>query len=97
MAFQVGYSSASQFSREYSRMFGRSPLRDAMKIKETRNITERRVMLEHGRADRRDPIRAGLSYNRGVAAPSLLAVLEGLAYQQPSIIICAWHRLLVSP
>ena len=28
-AFRVGYNSASQFSREYSRMFGRSPLRDA--------------------------------------------------------------------
>jgi transcriptional regulator GlxA family with amidase domain len=26
--FKVGYKSASQFSREYSRMFGKSPLRD---------------------------------------------------------------------
>ncbi|MEH2300787.1 MAG: AraC family transcriptional regulator [Nostoc sp.] len=34
-AFKVGYNSASQFSREYSRMFGNSPLRDAMKIKKT--------------------------------------------------------------
>ncbi len=34
-AFKVGYKSASQFSREYSRMFGNSPLRDALKIKET--------------------------------------------------------------
>jgi AraC-like DNA-binding protein len=33
-ASKVGYRSASQFSREYSRMFGSSPLRDAMKIKE---------------------------------------------------------------
>ena len=32
-AFKVGYKSASQFSREYSRMFGNSPLRDAMKFK----------------------------------------------------------------
>ena len=32
-AFKVGYNSASQFSREYSRMFGNSPLRDATKIK----------------------------------------------------------------
>ena len=32
-AFKVGYKSASQFSREYSRMFGNSPLRDAMKVK----------------------------------------------------------------
>jgi AraC-like DNA-binding protein len=34
-AFKVGYNSASQFSREYSRMFGNPPLRDAMKIKKT--------------------------------------------------------------
>jgi transcriptional regulator GlxA family with amidase domain len=32
-AFKVGYNSASQFSREYSRMFGTSPLRDANKSK----------------------------------------------------------------
>lgn len=32
-AFRVGYNSASQFSREYSRMFGNAPLRDAMKMK----------------------------------------------------------------
>jgi AraC-like DNA-binding protein len=32
-AFQVGYKSPSQFSREYSRMFGNSPLRDATKLK----------------------------------------------------------------
>jgi transcriptional regulator GlxA family with amidase domain len=32
-AFKVGYNSASQFSREYSRMFGNSPLRDATRIK----------------------------------------------------------------
>jgi AraC-like DNA-binding protein len=30
-AFKVGYKSPSQFSREYSRMFGNSPLRDALK------------------------------------------------------------------
>jgi len=34
-AFKVGYKSPSQFSREYSRMFGNSPLRDAQKIKTT--------------------------------------------------------------
>ena len=27
-AFKVGYASASQFSREYARMFGRPPRRD---------------------------------------------------------------------
>lgn len=36
-AFKVGYNSASQFSREYSRMFGNSPLRDVMRIKSTGN------------------------------------------------------------
>ena len=34
-AFKVGYNSASQFSREYSRMFGNAPLRDTVKIKKT--------------------------------------------------------------
>jgi AraC-like DNA-binding protein len=34
-AFKVGYNSASQFSREYSRMFGSPPFRDAIKIKKT--------------------------------------------------------------
>jgi AraC-like DNA-binding protein len=34
-AFKVGYNSASQFSREYSRMFGNAPLRDTAKIKKT--------------------------------------------------------------
>ncbi len=32
-AFQVGYESASQFSREYSRMFGRPPRKDAGSLK----------------------------------------------------------------
>ena len=27
-AFDVGYESASQFNREYSRLFGRPPMRD---------------------------------------------------------------------
>ncbi len=34
-AFRVGYNSASQFSREYSRMFGDPPLRDATRMKRT--------------------------------------------------------------
>lgn len=34
-AFRVGYRSSSQFSREYSNMFGNAPLRDTMKIKKT--------------------------------------------------------------
>ena len=32
-AFSVGYKSASQFSREYSRMFGKPPLKDALSSK----------------------------------------------------------------
>ncbi len=34
-AFRVGYRSSSQFSREYSSMFGNAPFRDTMKIKKT--------------------------------------------------------------
>lgn len=37
-AFKVGYNSAPQFSREYSRMFGNSPLRDVMEIKKSGDI-----------------------------------------------------------
>lgn len=32
-AFEVGYRSASQFSREYSRMFGEAPFRDAVQMR----------------------------------------------------------------
>ena len=31
-AYAVGYESASQFSREYARMFGAPPIRDVMSI-----------------------------------------------------------------
>jgi len=41
-AFQVGYESPSQFSREYSRMFGSPPLRD---------ITKLREVVPHGKSD----------------------------------------------
>jgi AraC-like DNA-binding protein len=34
-AYAVGYESASQFSREYVRMFGMSPARDAERLRET--------------------------------------------------------------
>jgi AraC-like DNA-binding protein len=34
-AFQVGYESPSQFSREYSRLFGAPPLRDVMRLRQT--------------------------------------------------------------
>ena len=33
-AFQVGYESPSQFSREYNRMFGAPPLRDITKLRQ---------------------------------------------------------------
>lgn len=33
-AFQVGYESPSQFSREYSPMFGAPPLRDSMELRQ---------------------------------------------------------------
>jgi AraC-like DNA-binding protein len=34
-AFQVGYESASQFNREYSRLFGSPPLRDIKNLRQT--------------------------------------------------------------
>jgi AraC-like DNA-binding protein len=33
-AFQVGYESPSQFSREYNRLFGAPPLRDIAKLRQ---------------------------------------------------------------
>ena len=32
-AYRVGYESPSQFSREYSRMFGKSPIRDIERLR----------------------------------------------------------------
>jgi AraC-like DNA-binding protein len=37
-AFEVGYESASQFSREYSRFFGQSPMRDVKAIREVSGL-----------------------------------------------------------
>jgi AraC-like DNA-binding protein len=34
-AFQVGYESPSQFSREYNRTFGAPPLRDVAKLRQS--------------------------------------------------------------
>lgn len=34
VAFQVGYESPSQFSREYARLFGLPPIRDVKRIRE---------------------------------------------------------------
>jgi AraC-like DNA-binding protein len=38
-AFQVGYESPSQFSREYSRLFGSPPLRDISSLRQTAHAT----------------------------------------------------------
>jgi AraC-like DNA-binding protein len=37
-AFEVGYESASQFNREYSRLFGQPPMRDIKALRETGGI-----------------------------------------------------------
>jgi AraC-like DNA-binding protein len=34
-ALRVGYESASQFSREYTRLFGAPPLRDIKRLRES--------------------------------------------------------------
>ena len=34
-AFEVGYESASQFNREYSRFFGQPPIRDVRALRES--------------------------------------------------------------
>jgi AraC-like DNA-binding protein len=39
-AFQVGYESPSQFSREYGRMFGAPPLRDITSLRQTATTVE---------------------------------------------------------
>ena len=39
-AFQVGYESPSQFSREYSRLFGAPPLRDIINLRQISTRTE---------------------------------------------------------
>ncbi|WP_373888394.1 helix-turn-helix domain-containing protein [Massilia sp. 9I] len=33
VAYQVGYESPSQFSREYRRLFGATPLQDAQQLR----------------------------------------------------------------
>lgn len=43
-AFEVGYESPSQFSREYSRLFGASPLRD---INNLRQISSGQEVVQH--------------------------------------------------
>jgi AraC-like DNA-binding protein len=38
-AYRVGYESASQFSREYSRMFGAPPISDVASLRESEGLT----------------------------------------------------------
>jgi AraC-like DNA-binding protein len=38
-AFEVGYESASQFNREYSRFFGRPPMRDMRNLRAVGSIS----------------------------------------------------------
>ncbi len=38
--YAVGYESASQFSREYARMFGAPPARDAVRLRQTEVLTD---------------------------------------------------------
>jgi AraC-like DNA-binding protein len=40
-AFEVGYESASQFSREYSRFFGQPPMRDIKVRRHAGTVTAR--------------------------------------------------------
>lgn len=39
VAFEVGYESVSQFDREYSRLFGRPPMRDIKALREGKVVT----------------------------------------------------------
>ena len=49
VSFDVGYESASQFSREYRRLFGEPPLRDARR--ERRGASGRRCEDRKGGVD----------------------------------------------
>ena len=39
-AHRVGYESASQFSREYSRLYGLPPVRDVARLRSGQSLTE---------------------------------------------------------
>jgi AraC-like DNA-binding protein len=40
-AYQVGYESTSQFSREYARMFGAPPIRDVERLRTAETVLSR--------------------------------------------------------
>jgi transcriptional regulator GlxA family with amidase domain len=42
VAYEVGYASPSQFSREYARLFGQPPRRDAERVRDEVSATSRR-------------------------------------------------------
>ena len=44
-AMEVGYESPSQFNREYRRLFGRSPAKDAASLREAVEIDDQREVL----------------------------------------------------
>jgi len=45
VAFEVGYGSASQFNREYSRLFGQPPVRDVRHLRVPPGLTAESVGL----------------------------------------------------
>ncbi|MGH9344067.1 MAG: AraC family transcriptional regulator N-terminal domain-containing protein [Terriglobia bacterium] len=53
-AFSVGYESASQFNREYSRFFGRPPMKDVRNIRSTSHSPEQRIRQSSNRKLRLD-------------------------------------------
>jgi transcriptional regulator GlxA family with amidase domain len=40
VAFEVGYESPSQFSREYRRLFGAPPLKDAQQLRGRQDVLQ---------------------------------------------------------
>jgi AraC-like DNA-binding protein len=45
VAYEVGYESVSQFSREYSRLFGQPPMRDVKALRDRKFSDQRRVAV----------------------------------------------------
>jgi AraC-like DNA-binding protein len=47
-SFQVGYESPSQFSREYSRLYGAPPVKDIMALRQQAIINPKGDLRENG-------------------------------------------------